>query len=107
ACSGVPTVRGAWGQYADYVSPGEGLWTIGRLRGRVEGERHADLRPAAVAVVHLEALRHLGDQRQPEPEAGAVGARQHPAALIGHDHDDALVLAGRADLDGAGLVAVQ
>src|SRR3954467_13636732 len=29
ACSGVPTVGGAWQEYAQSVSPGEGAWTIG------------------------------------------------------------------------------
>ena len=89
-------------------------WTIGRAAGRsaesaVGGERegHADLGPAAGAVVDLEALRHLRDQREAQAEAGAVGAREHPAALVRHLDDDRLRLAARAHLDRPGLVAVQ
>ena len=39
--------------------------------------------------------------------ARAVGAREHPAALVGHLDDDRVRLAAGAHLDRAGLVAVQ
>src|SRR3954462_6770353 len=79
----------------------------GRSGGGGQREGHADLGAPAVAVVDLEALRHLRDQRQPEPEPWAVRARQHPAPLIGHLDDHALGLAAGAHLDGAGLVVVE
>ena len=73
ACSGVPTVRGACQEYAHNVSPVEGPGRLddlaGRLRRGVEGERHADLRAAALPVVDLEALGHLRDQRQSRARA--------------------------------------
>src|SRR4051794_39562840 len=71
-----------------------------RSGGGGQREGHADLGAPAVAVVDLEALRHLRDQRQPEPEPWTVRARQHPAPLIGHLDDHALGLAAGAPPGG-------
>jgi hypothetical protein len=53
----------------------------------VEAERHDHLGPAhGAAAAELDGARERGDQRQAEPEAGAVGPRDDPAPAI-EDHE--------------------
>ena len=52
---------------------------------RVEREGHPHLGPLVVAAAELERLGERRDQRQAEAEPGAVGPRQHPAALVADD----------------------
>ena len=54
----------------------------------------------------LERLRERRDQRQAEPEAGAVRPRQHPAALVVDDDRQAVVAHPRADPERALAVGI-
>src|SRR5687767_14592882 len=59
----------------------------------LEAERHHQLgSEAAVAVLDLEAVGEVGDQREAETEAGAVGPGRHALALVADLDDDLAVL---------------
>ena len=70
----------------------------------VDGEEHADRRPAARARLDPEALGELGHQWQADAEARAVVARLHPTAVVAHvDLDPVVGMAPGEDLDVARL----
>src|SRR5512133_1801019 len=50
--------------------------------GILDGEDHADRRAAGGPRLDAEALGELGDEREPDPEAGAVAARLHATAVV-------------------------
>src|SRR3954466_7450523 len=68
----------------------------------VDGEDHADRRPAGGSRLDAEALGELGDEREPDPEARAVAARHHAAPLVADADLQAVVgVALDEDLDVA------
>ena len=58
------------------------------------------------AAAELERLGERRDERQAEAEAGAVGAREHPAALVAHGDREAAVAQRGGDLHRAVAVGV-
>ena len=64
-------------------------------------EGHPHLGAVVGAAAQLERLGERGDERQAEAEAGAVGAREHPAALVAHGDHEAPVAHAGGDLHRA------
>ena len=55
-------------------------------------EGHPQLSAACPVLADLELLREPADERQPEAEARAVGARKHPSALVANGDDELAVV---------------
>ena len=68
-------------------------------RAGSETEPHPQAGSAELAMLDLERVRHLGDERKAEPAAGAVGARDHADPVVGDGDLDALAVAAGDQLD--------
>ena len=66
-------------------------------------ERHRELGAAARRLAHVHVRGEPADRRQPEPEPRAVGARLHPAPVVGHDDRQLVGGGGDGHVHPAGI----
>jgi hypothetical protein len=74
-------------------------------RSGTQGKAHPDLRAALGGRHDVDPLGDPADERQPEAEPGAVGARRHPHTVIGdRQHERVAAVVGlHRDLARPGL----